>query len=149
MRERDKLNMMAQLSEVQRAKRTGAEAALHAARSSEKEARREEEAARERTLAAQQQWLEHIGRSGFSPEYSSSLSIIVIARENEAAEAAVRTRIASDLCLRKQSDWQAQEARVRLSEDSVRRLRRKVERRREEDRLSEISDRITFDWCRR
>ena len=149
MRERSKLNMMAQLSEVQRAKRTGAEAALHAARSSEKEARREEDEARDRTVAAQQQWLDHIRRSGFSPEYSRSLSVIVMARENEAADAAVRTRIASDMCLKKQSDWQAQEARVRLSEDSVRRLRRKVERRREENRLSEMSDRITYDWCRR
>lgn len=147
MRERRKLGLMAQLNQVERAKRTAAEAALHAARAAEEKARSEEDEARKRTAAAHQQWLDHIARPGFSPEYSRSLSTIVIVRENEAADAALRTQIVADISLKKQSDWQAQEARVRLSDGSVRHLRRKVARRSEEDRLSEMTDRITHKWC--
>ena len=56
MRDRKAYAMMKRLSEVQRARRTGAEAALAEARRGEHDARREEQAAGVRSSAAQAEW---------------------------------------------------------------------------------------------
>jgi Tfp pilus assembly protein PilE len=148
MRDRGKLAQMTRLTAVQRARRAAAEAALHDARSGEQKVRSEEEAAQERSLAAQEQWRDHLDRPGFSPEYSRSLSTVVIAREKEGVEAAARTQRAVEISAERQADWQAREATVRLSESSLRTLRRRVNRRREENRLNEVADRITYAWCK-
>jgi hypothetical protein len=118
MRERAKLALMARLVVVERAKRAGAEAALAEARTDEQRARDREEGARELVAEAQHQWFDYIGKAGFSPEYTGALSSRLVERENGAAAAAGETRKAAEFHSRRQSDWQALEARVRLSEAS-------------------------------
>jgi hypothetical protein len=148
MHERRQLPLMVRLTSVQRARRAAAESALAAASSAEKRAQRAEEAAREQSRVAELQWLDYVAEPGFSPEYSRSLSARLIDRDTAAAGAALRTRQQSVLRAARQQDWQLSEARVRLSEASVRRLRRKIERRAEEDRLAELADRVTYSWSR-
>lgn len=146
MRERGTVRVMGQLAAVQRARKVAAEAALHAARSAEDEARQEEGQALDRATAAQQDWSDHIARSGFSPEYSRSLSGIVIDCEQQASKASVQVQLAAKLSDTRRSDWQTQEAKVRLSEASYKRVKRRFERQCEEDRLNAVADRVTFLW---
>jgi hypothetical protein len=149
MRDRVKLPLMARLASVQRVKTAAAEAALMAARSAENAARTAEEEALARTEAAQAEWGEHLAGGTFSPEFSRALATLVIERETAASGASLRRERSAELAERRQDEWQTSEARSRSGEISLRRLRRRVRRRTEEDRLAEMADRITFDWSQR
>lgn len=146
MTERGDLTMMARLIEVQRVKRQAAQSALALAQQTEQAARASEEEARGQCSTAHEQWETYIARPGFSPEYSLSLSNRLIASEAEAENARRRARLASELRGQKEHQWQTLEARVRLSEQGHRRMKRKADRRREEERLSELADRTTLAW---
>jgi hypothetical protein len=148
MRERGKLPVMVRLAAVQRAQRASAEAQLAVARSAEAAARIAEDEALEGSRAAERQWLDHVRAPGFSPEYGLALSGRLIGREEDAQKAASQARQAGELCASRQGEWQRQEARVRLSEASLRRLKRQVERRTEENRMAELADRVTYAWSR-
>jgi hypothetical protein len=149
MRDRQKLPLMVRLASVQRIKSAAAEAALMAARAAETAARSAEEEAAARTEAARLEWGEHLSAGAFSPEFSRALAARVVERESAASQAALRHQRSADIAGRRQEEWQVSEARARSGEDSLRRLRRRVRRRSEEDRLAEIADRTTFDWSRR
>lgn len=148
MRDRLALKAIAGLAAVQRAQRTGAEAALEEARASEREAQAAEEDARRATDAAGEDWRAYLGEPGFSPEYCSSLSMRLVLRREEQGRCAERMAHAADAVGRREGDWQRLEAQVRTSERSVRRLQRKVAQRIEEGRLVEVADRITQKWRR-
>ncbi|HEX8263072.1 MAG TPA: hypothetical protein VF547_09385 [Allosphingosinicella sp.] len=149
MRDRVKLPLMVRLASVQRVKKAAAEAALMSARSAEAAARTAEEEAQARTQAAQAEWGDHISGSAFSPEFSRALAARVIEGEKAASSASLRRERAAEITVRRKDDWQASEARSRSGDESLRQLRRRVRRRLEEDRLAEMSDRVTFDWSRR
>ena len=148
MRERARLPLMVRLAAVQRAQRASAEAQLTVARAAEAAARIAEDEARESSRAAERQWLDHVRAPGFSPEYGRALSGRLIGREEEAQAAASHVREAGEVRAGRQQEWQRQEARVQLSEASVRRLKRKLERRIEEKRMAELADRVTYAWSR-
>ena len=149
MRDRAKLLLMARLASVQRVKKAAAEAALMSARLAEAQAFAAAEEAKARAEAAKGEWSGHISGGGFSPEFSGALAAQVIRRETEASNASLRRERTSEIAGRRESDWQLSEARSRSGEVSLRRLRRRVRRRAEEDRLAETADRTTFDWSRR
>jgi hypothetical protein len=148
MRDRGKLPLMVRLTAVQRAQRASAEAQLNVARAAEAAARIAEEEALQGSRAAERQWLDHVGAPGFSPEYGRALSTRLIGRQEEVETASLHLRNANDVCAARQGEWQKQEARVRLSEASVRRLKRKVERRTDEKGMAELADRVTYAWSR-
>lgn len=148
MRDRAKLPLMVRLASVQRVKKAAAEAALMSARHAESNARAVKEDARAQTEAAQLEWGAHLSGATFSPEFSGALASLVIWSETEASNASVLSERAAELAARRQGDWQLAEARSRSGEESLRRLRRGVRRRTEEDRLAEMADRVTFDWSR-
>jgi hypothetical protein len=149
MRDRVKLPLMVRLASVQRVKTAAAEAALMSARAAEKAAQTVEEEAKARTEAAQAEWGEHLAGSLFSPEFSRALAARLIERETAQTGASQRRERAADTAGRRQEEWQISEARSRSGENSLRRLRRRVRHRAEEDRLAEAADRITFDWSQR
>ena len=149
MRDKVKLPLMVKLASVQRVKTAAAEAALMAAQSAEKAARTAEEEAIARTEAARADWGEHLSGAAFSPEFSRALAARVIEREGAASGATLRRERSAELADRRKEEWQTSEARSRSGEISLRRLRRRVRRRSEEDRLAETADRITFDWSQR
>jgi hypothetical protein len=149
MRDRIKLPLMVRLASVQRVKKAAAEAALMSARQAESQAADAEAEAKAKTEAAQLEWGEHISGAAFSPEFSGALAALVIERETEASSASLRRQRAGELAARRQGDWQLSEARSRSGEESLRRLRRRVRRRAEEDRLAEMADRVTFDWSQK
>lgn len=149
MRDRAKLPLMVRLASVQQVKKAAAEAALMAARAAETAARNAEEEARRRTEAARRDWDDHLAGAGFSPEFSRALAARVVERERAASSASTRREKATDVTVRRQEDWQASDARSRSGEASLRRLRRRVRQRAEEDRLAEVAERVTFDWSRR
>ena len=149
MRDKVKLPLMVKLASVQQVKAAAAEAALMSARSAENAARTAEEEAIARTDAARADWGEHLAGGAFSPEFSRALAARVIERETAASTASLRRERSSELAERRKADWQASEARSRSGEISLRRLRRRVRRRAEEDRLAEAADRLTFDWSRK
>ncbi|HYD38756.1 MAG TPA: hypothetical protein VEA60_14150 [Allosphingosinicella sp.] len=149
MRDRAKLPLMVRLASVQRIKTVAAEAALMAARAAEAAARSAEEEAAARTEAARNDWDEHLSADSFSPEFSRALAARLIERETVASDASLRRERSAEIAGRRQEEWQLSEARARSGDSSLRRLRRRVARRAEEDRLAEIADRITFDWSRR
>jgi hypothetical protein len=148
MRDRVKLPLMAKLASVQRVRKAAAEAALMSARAAEKAARTAEEEAVSRTEAARAAWGEHLSSAAFSPEFSRALAAGVIERETAASSASLRHERSAELAGRRQEEWQVSDARSRSGEISLRRLRRRVRQRAEEDRLAEMADRITFDWSR-
>lgn len=149
MRDRSKLPLMARLASVQRVKKAAAEAALMSARAAETQARTAEEEAQARTDAAHAEWSDHVSGAAFSPEFSRALAAQVIDREKAASNASLRRQRTAEVVVRRQDDWQMSDARSRSGEASLRRLRRRVSRRTEEDRLAEMADRVTFDWSRR
>lgn len=148
MRERGKLPLMVRLAAVQRAQRQSAQTQLAVARTAEAAARIAEEEALEGSRAAERQWLDHVGVAGFSPEYGRALSARLVGREEEAQTASLHLRNARQTCEARQSEWQTQEARVRHSENSVRRLKRRIDRRTEEKHMAELADRVTYAWSR-
>lgn len=148
MRDRRNLGMMERLLSVQQVKRASAEAALAAARSEEQEARLAEDNARSASLTAERHWLDHLARSGFSPEYGRALSALLIERETETGQAAAATLRQGEICGEKEQVWQRSEALLRHSEAATRRLRRKVMRKHEEKSLAQLGDRLTFAWSR-
>jgi hypothetical protein len=148
MPKREQVRKVAQFTAVQRVRRLAAEAALQTARTSEQTARADETRARDQAEAAHREWGEHVGGTGFSPEVSRCLAAIVIEREQLAEAAATRVGIMTDLTAARQLEWQTREAQVRLSEASLKRISRKAERNREEKRLSDAADRVTFAWSR-
>jgi hypothetical protein len=137
---------MVRLACVQQVKRAAAEAAMLSARLAEAEALAAEQEAQSRTEAAQLEWGAHLSGAAFSPEFSGALASLVIQSETEASDASGRKARAAELTTRRQVDWQLSEARSRSGDESLRRLRRRVRRRAEEDRLAEMADRVTFDW---
>jgi hypothetical protein len=149
MRDRVKLPLMVKLASVQRVRKAAAEAALMSARAAEAAARSVEEEAVARTDAARLEWGEHLSRSAFSPEFSRALAARVIERETAASSASLRLERSTEIAERRQEEWQVSDARNRSGENSLRRLRRRVRHRAEEDRLAEMADRITFDWSQR
>lgn len=148
MRDRVKLPLMVKLASVQRVRKAAAEAALMSARAAERQARTAEEEATARTEAARSEWGEHLSGAAFSPEFSRALAARVIEREKTESGASLRHERSAELAGRRQEEWQVSDARARSGEISLNRLRRRVRRRTEEDRLAEIADRITFDWSR-
>jgi hypothetical protein len=148
MRNKVKLPLMVRLASVQQVKTAAAEAALMSARAAENAARTAEEDALARTEAAQAEWGEHLS-GAFSPEFSRALAAHVIERETAASSASLRRERSAELAERRKEEWQASEARSRSGKISLHRLRRRVHRRAEEDRLAEIADRITFDWSQK
>ncbi len=148
MRDKVKLPLMVKLASVQQVKTAAAEAALMSARSAETAARSAEEEAIARTEAARADWGEHLSGGAFSPEFSRALAARVIEHETAASGASLRRQRSAELAERRKDEWQASEARARSGEISLRRLRRRVRRRAEEDRLAAAADRITFDWSR-
>jgi hypothetical protein len=149
MRDRAKLPLMVKLASVQRVRKAAAEAALMAARAAEAAARTVEEEAVARTEAARREWGEHLSGAAFSPEFSRALAAHVIEREAAASSASLRLERSTEIAERRQEEWQVSDARNRSGENSLRRLRRRVRHRAEEDRLAEMADRITFDWSQR
>ena len=149
MRDRVKLPLMVRLASVQRVKTAAAEAGLMAARAAETAARTVEEEAIARTEAARLEWGEHLAGTVFSPEFSRALAAQLIERETAASGASLRRERSAEVAGRRQEEWQISEARSRSGEISLRRLRRRVRHRAEEDRLAEMADRITFDWSQR
>lgn len=148
MRDRNRLAVMTKLGIVQRAKRTGAEVALAAARGAEREADDARDEAQARVAGAHRQWLDHLADPSFSPEFAALLSGALIGRESEADGAARHVDEASDRRAERQSDWQLLEARVKSGDASLKRLRRKVAWRGEENRLAALADRTTSQWSR-
>jgi uncharacterized protein YgiB involved in biofilm formation len=140
---------MIRLASVQRVKTAAAEADLLAARHAEAEAAAAEAEAKSRTEAARSEWDEHLSGTLFLPEFSGALAARVVEREQQASDAALRSERASDAAERRLDDWQISVARSRSGEASLRKLRRRVRQRAEEDRLAETADRVTFDWSRR
>lgn len=139
---------VAELAGIQHARRLAAESALEVARAGEERAAESERAAREATAAAQDAWLDHLGRPGFEPEYARQLAHRLVTREAAASEAAERRRHAVDLHDHRRADWQSAEARCRATDDRLVDARRAAGRRREQRRLETLADRITFKMSR-
>jgi hypothetical protein len=149
MRDRRKLEVMGKLASVQRVRKAAAEAALMTARAAEAQARAEEKETKSRTEAAEREWGDHVSGAGFSPEFGGALAARIVERDAAASQAAKSAERASEITARRQGDWQLSDARSRSGEESLRKLRRRVNARIEEDRLAAMADRVTFDWSRR
>ena len=143
-----KLILLDRLLSVQRAKRIGAEVTLADARERESEARSAEEVARADSRIAEERWFEHLAEPGFSLELGRNLSWHMLQSDEQVRQAECSTARRSEITAAKQGLWQIAEAQVRHSEASASRLRRAVNRKREEKRLADINDRMTFGWTR-
>ncbi|MFA6114580.1 MAG: hypothetical protein WC729_11325 [Sphingomonas sp.] len=149
MRRRNDPRQIAKLVEVQRARRAAADAALAAARDGALQARAQEGVAREGASAAQDDWFAFLARTGFAPDYMRALAVRLVAREAIADQAAEQHRAAERAHLHCQEDWRLSEAQVKLTEASLDRARRDASRDREERRLGELSDRVSYAWVSR
>ena len=139
---------VAKLVEVQHARRAIAEASLTTARDDEFEARAREARARDEATSAQDDWFSFVAGPGFAPDYARALAGRLVAREDMAAIAAADCDGARRAHLHCQDDWRLSEAQVKLTEASLDRARRDAGRDREERRLAQLSDRVTYAWVR-
>ncbi len=148
MRERRRLQMMAQLVAVQRARRCAAEDALGQAQERERQAQARRQESADREAAADEEWSSFIAAPGFSPELGRSLAGRVIEAGDKAQAAEATLRAAEQVRTRREGEWQELEAQVRTGERSLKRLKRRTSRATEEQRLAEQADQTTFSRCR-
>lgn len=144
MRRRVDPAQVAKLVEVQLARRAIAEGALAMARDDEFDARGREAAALDEASAAQDDWFACLAQPGFAPEYARALAARLVTREGAADTAAAACSAAHSAHLHCQDDWRLSEAQVKLTEASLDRARRDAGRNREERRLTQLSDRVTY-----
>ena len=139
---------MTALVAVQTARRAAAQEAMQAAGRREQSARTASEQAADRSRIAQEEWLGLVSSAGFSPEYSRVLADRLIESEGEADLTSLRVRSAAELHEHRKAEWQQLEAQGRSSAESLKRLRRRIQRRHEEKRLGSLADMITFAGTR-
>lgn len=148
MHRRRDLAVMSAVLEVQHAKRLAAEVEVQQALADEKTARDASAAAERSCEAAHEEWTDYVGRPGFSPEYSRALSARLLHRESEARDAAAVADRKGDVRASKQEAWRHRQVQVRQAELSAKHIKRRVEHRRDERRLAEGNDRVTYAWWR-
>jgi hypothetical protein len=148
MHRKGRLKQSRQLLDIRRAKRLAADMAVAAAAAAEQDAILEQKESDAQSSEAQLQWAEHIGARNFSPEYARALGTRLIVREEQSQQAALVTQRKSELHDARRQEWRQSEAHARQSLETVRKLRREVEYRREEARLAELGDRATQNWRR-
>ncbi len=129
MRSRRQLIVMNRLADVQHTRRAAAESALARAHAAEAAARSAEEDAAHSAKEAEREWLEYLGTPNFSPEFGQALSAQLLNREGEVEAAALAFQQSSEDRVRREGEWQLQEARLRLQKASISRLSRELERR--------------------
>ena len=139
-----KLLLLERLLTVQRVKRIGAEVTLAEAQQREREVQCAEDAARADSTAARDEWLDHVAQPSFSLDLLRNLSWHVLQRDEILQEAERVTTRHGEITAARRNLWQIAEAQVRHSEVSARTLHRALDRKREEKRLAEMSDRMTF-----
>jgi len=140
---------IARLGAVQRAKRSAAETALVLAREDEGRIAAEADARRDELAANQGLWFDYLGRPGFAPEFARAIAVQLVTSDAAAKDANQRHRLAiahSEECV---GDWRVAEARVRATGEELAAARRAEATRREEGRLAEFGDRVTYDWMTR
>ena len=139
---------IAKLVQVQHVRRAAADMALAAAREDEARTMSLRDEARASASLAAADWSCFLAKPGFAPDYIQALAGRLLVRELTVTAATERYQNAADVHVRRQQDWRLSEALVRLSEASLDRAKRDAGRVREEKRLSELSDRVTYKWMR-
>jgi hypothetical protein len=139
---------IAKLVQVQHARLAIANAALVEAHEREVLARRARDTARKDALDASDDWSSFLSAPGFAPEYAYGLAARMLNREAVADEAGGRLEVAEAEHRHRQHGWRLCQALVKLTDASLGRARRAAARTRDEKRLGELSDRITFSWMR-
>lgn len=140
---------IAKLAKVQHVRKAAAEATLRLARDAEAAALETRERAEAAVAAATEDWLSCMGRAAFEPERARDLAARLVVREAEAGLSAASHDATCTQHLRRQDDWRLGAARVELADTMLADARRKAGLVREERRLAELSDRVTYDWMRR
>jgi len=148
MRDCARLRGIQALLEVQRVRRAGACGAMTAAREAEAAAQAAAADAHERTEDAGRSWDEHVTGAGFDPCYGRWLADQLVSRASAQSEADEKAVLAGQLADRRQREWRSLEAQVRANEENAARLATRVERAREEQRLGQLADRVTYQWVK-
>lgn len=148
MRERERLRAVRDIVAVQRARRSGAEAAFASAREAQRLADEGAETARSLTAQAEQAWREHVEGKAFAPDYGKWLAGRLVESGQAEVQAEAKAQAAELMLERRRSDWQLLSAQLRASERGAVKLTRRLARHREEERTSAMADRVTSDWHR-
>lgn len=149
MRERRQIIDVRKLVHVQKAQRQGAETELARARAEEERrfhAQADAEASVER---AHDDWREHLGSGGFSPEFARGLGERLLLRLDVEAQRRREAEEAAQASAARESQWRLLEARVKGGERTLRGLARKVARKTEERGQAALADRVTSRWSRK
>jgi hypothetical protein len=137
---------IAKLVQVQHVRKAAAEVALGVARNAEAVAFEAHRDAENTLVEAHHNWLEHLTANHFDPERARDLAACILLREVEMRKAAIAHETASSRHLYRQDEWRMGVARADLADAMFRDARRLAMRAREERRMADLADRITYRW---
>ncbi len=148
MRDRRTLAKLNALHVVQRANKSSAEARLAAAKEHQAAKQEDLRSAGKRTIAAEDDWAEHVASASFSPLHARHFAEVVIERAAAEAAAATELRAAERRAARSEDELRKTLTQVELGKRTRQKVARAVARRTEEASLSELADRVTRSWTR-
>lgn len=148
MAKRTDPRQLAKLARVQHVHRAAAEVALLLARDAAADAFERRRRADDDAALAAQDWLGCLNRPVFEPEHALALGVRLVARKTTADETGAAHAASCDDHARRQDDWRRSQARVELTDTMLKDARRKATAAREEYRLAQLSDRVTYVWTR-
>ena len=143
MRSRGDLTQLWRVAALQTALTGAAAGAVGEARRHETDREVEERVAADRADAAGERWYAYLG-AAFDPDRSAAHAEALLRGQADAAAAAIALERARADHVAQEGEWRAARARERATEMLTRKLGRERANRREEARLSAVSDRATF-----
>ncbi|PTS90561.1 hypothetical protein DBR17_01165 [Sphingomonas sp. HMWF008] len=146
MAKRQDHRQIAKLAQVQHVRKAAAEASMMAASAAETVSETEHADAEKVAVLAIGDWLGCMAQPWFEPERARDLAAVSVEREG-ALDAAVSAHAdATELRERRVNAWRQASARVELTDTMAKDARRAAGRAREERRLTQLCDRVTFAW---
>lgn len=144
-----RLEMLVKLQQMERARRSEAEARLASAAADHCDARVARDEANAALAQAERGWVDHHQMSRFDLDLARMLGAQLLERERELGSREAMVGEAKEQEEKERSVWRMLETRVRSGDEALTRGRRLLTRRAEGRADQEISDRTTWRWFRR
>lgn len=139
---------VAKLAKVQHVRKAACQASLNAAREAETAAGEERLAAESNAAGSVDAWLGCMAEKRFEPERARDLAVRLIVCETTLHAAVAAHDRATELHASRQTDFRVSAAQVDLADTMLKDASRAAGVRREERRLTDLADRVTYRWTR-
>lgn len=145
---KERQRMALKLQDIERARKSAAEARLLSARAEVGEAQEASTTARSAVEDAERGWSDHLSSKSFNLELGLALAAQLLENQHELERREQCERETEHKLEQERHAWQKLEASVRSGDHVLRRGRREIARRAENARDHELSEQTTWKWFR-